>query len=177
MPRHPIPSDRVRPKYPHLGQPEGQTTRAAAEWRRSNTYFIVKGEAIRSEVLADPLPCFTPKEWGPYVSSAAHEGYRMPNSPQATQRETPAESAARQQRAARVAACEDCMLKFQEDMGKEGRCFPPKYALTPIGRLLESEHQITEKGTHAAPRHGTEAPNVFREKVLPEREARQAGGA
>lgn len=138
-----MPASRI--DYPHLGQPDGLTSRKAAEWRRNNTHYVGNGEPVLPEVVADPPECFTPKEWEQYLSRLPVGGYRLPDSPFQVQKETRAETAARQQRGAREAACDDCLLFYQLDQQRLGRCHPPEYAITPVSRLMESEHNVTEE--------------------------------
>ena len=166
----------LRIDYPHLGQPDGLTYRAAAEWRRSNTYLVKNNERILPEVVADVPDCFSPQEWMQYLSTLPLGGYRLPNSPHTIQDEKPAEKLARQKRGARAAACDDCLLFFQLDQRSKGLCHPPPHAITPVSRLMESEHNVTEGTDVAAPRNSAERPHVPFQEKLHDGEVRQASG-
>lgn len=155
------------PLYPHLGQPEGQTTRAASEWKRANTYHLRAREELHPAVVAEPMDCFTPKEWEGWLAMVvASGGYYMPNSPNVSRNitdESPADRLARQRRAVRAAACDDCTLAQQLSERMAGRCHPIPYAITPVKRLLESEG--VPDG--AAPGRGTEPAHVLQQGAYP----------
>lgn len=151
--------------YPQLGEPRGLTTRAAAAWRRVNTYYLIRGETV--EVMDDPPPCFTVKEWEPYAEMTVREGWRLANSPFTLQGETPTERRSRQARSIRTVACDDCTLAYQLGRVMVGKCHPPKYATTPADRLLASNR--TEGSTDEfAPGDGTREAYVSREARLPD---------
>lgn len=154
-----------QPMYPHLGEPEGLTTRAALDWKRVNTYYIRRNEHLDSEVLAEPMACFTPEEWVAWLTMLmASGGYHLPNSPRVTSDEGKVDRLDRHRRAARMAACDDCTLAQQLSERLAGRCHPLRYAITPVKRLMESEG--VPDGATA--RDGTEPAHVLFQEIVPE---------
>ena len=159
--------DQPAPDFPHLGQPDNLTSRAAADWRRRNTYYIQRGEHLSPEVLAARPACFTTKEWTGYISSVPSDGWRLDDSPWTVQNESTTEATQRQLRAAPAVACDDCTLAHQLSERMAGRCHPPQYAITPVKRLMESE--FTEGSTDvAAPRTSPSRSDVLFEESVPE---------
>lgn len=101
--------------------------------------FLTVGERYRKTVVDHAPRCFGLPRWQHYLGSWV----RVPFVAEA---QGPARRPAmiskdhweeiRQARATRVMACEDCTLRYQLAMKRDGLCSPVSMEHTPLGRLM-----------------------------------------